>query len=179
MLIETLGPTAIPTIVCFVLGLLFLIIEMFTPGVGVPCVLGLMCLVAVVVMQLGWGSPSVALYIIAIALLIIILGIILIIRSLQRGRLSHSFLVLDESIAGDSTDLGSDRAAGLVGSTGIAVTALRPAGIAEIDGKRLDVMTTGAFVQKGRSLRVTNVEGLHILVEEIEPQEPAADSPEA
>lgn len=177
MLIETLGPTAIPTIICFVLGLLFLVIEMFTPGVGVPCVLGLMCLVAVIVMQLGWGSPTVALYIIAIALLIIILGIILVIRSLQRGKLSRSFLVLDESIEGESTDLTPDCATALVGSMGETVTALRPAGIAEIDGKRLDVMTTGAFVQKGRTVRVTNVEGLHILVEECEAL-PAQDIPD-
>ncbi|MDO4572401.1 MAG: NfeD family protein [Clostridia bacterium] len=179
MLIEALGPTAIPTIVCFVLGLLFLIIEMFTPGVGVPCVLGLLFLVAVIVMQLGWGSASVALYIVAITLLILILGIILIIRSLQQGRLSRSFLVLDESIAGESTDVSGEANKSLVGRTGETLTPLRPAGIAEIDGRRLDVMTSGAFVQKGKPVRVTNVEGLHILVEETAQEMPAQDIPEA
>lgn len=176
MLIEAMGPTAIPTIICFVLGLLFLVIEMFTPGVGVPGVLGILCLVSVIVMQLGWGSQTVALYITAIALLIIILAIILIVRSLQRGKLSRSFLVLNDSIDGASTDITPDSATALTGSVGLAITTLRPTGIAEINGKRLDVMTTGTFVPKGRPVRVTNVEGLHILVEEAEdlPDTPGA-----
>lgn len=168
MLIEAMGPTAIPTIICFVLGLLFLVIEMFTPGVGVPGALGILCLVAVIVMQLGWGSQTVALYITAIALLIIILAIILVVRSLQRGKLSRSFLVLNDSIEATSTDITPDSATSLVGSIGLAITTLRPTGIAEINGKRLDVMTTGTFVQKGQPVRVTNVEGLHILVEATE-----------
>ena len=40
-LLEILGPTAVPTIVCLLVGLLLLLIEMFTPGVGVPGALGL------------------------------------------------------------------------------------------------------------------------------------------
>ena len=168
MLIEAMGPTAIPTIICFVLGLLFLVIEMFTPGVGVPGALGILCLISVIVMQIGWGSQTVALYITAIALLIIILAIIFILRSLQRGKLSRSFLVLNDSIEATSTDITADSASALLGSTGLAITTLRPTGIAEINGKRLDVMTTGTYVQKGRPVRVTNVEGLHILVEEAE-----------
>jgi membrane-bound serine protease (ClpP class) len=89
--LEMLGPTAIPTIICLIFGLIMLLIEMFTPGIGAAGVDGLASLIAVVVMQLGWGNPRVALYIIAIALLIIILALIWIIRSLQRGRLSKSF----------------------------------------------------------------------------------------
>ena len=186
MLIEMLGPTAVPTIVCLVLGLLFLVIEMFTPGIGVPCALGLTCLVAVVVMQLGWGNPTVALYIVAIVLLIMILAIILVIRSLQRGKLSRSFLVLDERIQSESTDVAGDRSRSLLGRGGVTVTPLRPAGIAEIDGKRVDVMTTGAFIGADVPVVVTNVEGLHIIVEAgrayEQPQEseplPAQDIPD-
>ena len=166
MLIETLGPTAIPTIICLILGLLFFIIEMFTPGVGVPFVLGILCLVAALVMQFAQGNQIVALYITAIALVVTILAVILMMRSLQRGRLSRSFLVLNDSIDSGSTDLTSDTALALGGSVGVAITTLRPAGIVEIDGKRLDVTAAGTFVQKGCRVRVTSVEGLRILVEE-------------
>jgi membrane-bound serine protease (ClpP class) len=164
--LEMLGPTAIPTIICLIFGLIMLLIEMFTPGIGAAGVTGLASLIAVVVMQLGWGNPRVALYIIAIALLIIILALIWIIRSLQRGRLSKSFLVLNEQSDGTSVPEVASAKNDLVGKSGVALTLLRPAGIAEIDGKRVDVMTAGEFLAKGCRVTVVKAEGMHILVRE-------------
>lgn len=163
-LTSILGAAAVPTIICLLLGILCLIVEMFTPGFGVAGGVGFLSLIAAIVMQLGWGSPQMALLIIAIVLCIIVLALVIFIRSFQRGRLSRSFLVLNESIDSASSSLSNDSAKALVGKFGTAVTALRPAGIAEIDGKRLDVMTAGAFVAKGSGIRVTAVDGVEILV---------------
>ncbi len=183
---EMLGPTAIPTIICLAVGLLLLVIEMFLPGIGVAGVTGIIALVAVVIMQLGWGDPRVALYIIAITLLIIILALIWIIRSLQRGKLSRSFLVLNDKVEGASVpDVVSARQS-LVGKTGVSITPLRPSGIAEIGGDRVDVMTAGAFIGKEKPIVVVKAEGVHILVrEDTEPDEthseaaPAPDQPDS
>ncbi len=174
--IEILGPTAIPTIICLIFGLLMLGVEMFTPGVGLAGVTGLLSLIAVVVMQLGWGSTRVALYIIAITLLIIILAIIWIIRSLQRGRLSKSFLVLKDQSDGVSVpDIATARQ-DLIGKSGVVITPLRPSGIAEIDEKRVDVLAAGAFIEKGKRIVVVKAEGMHILVRERTPED---DAPKA
>jgi len=167
-LMELLGPTAVPTIICLIFGLIMLLIEMFTPGIGAAGAAGLASLIAVVVMQLGWGNPRGARYIIAITLLIIILALIWIIRSLQRGRLSKSFLVLNEQVDGTSVPEVASAKNDLVGKSGVALTPLRPAGIAEIDGKRVDVMTAGAFLAKGCRVTVIKAEGMHILVSEAE-----------
>ena len=162
--IEMLGPTAIPTILCLIVAVVMFVIELFTPGVGIPGATGLVALIAVVVMQLGWGNPEVALYIIAISLLLIILALIWVIRSFQRGRLSRSFLVLNEQSNGASApDIASAKSE-LVGKSGVALSTLRPAGIAEIDGKRLDVLTAGEFIEKGSPVTVVKAEGMHILV---------------
>ncbi len=161
---ELLGPTAVATVICLIAALVMFVIELFTPGVGVAGATGLLALIAVVVMQLGWGHPRVALYIIAIALLLIILGLIWIIRSLQRGRLSKSFLVLKDQQDGTSVPDVTSAKSELLGKTGVAITTLRPAGIAEIGGKRLDVTSVGAFVPKGSPVTVIKAEGLHILV---------------
>ena len=161
---ELLGPTAVATVVCLIIALVMFVIEVFTPGVGVAGATGLLALIAVIVMQLGWGHPRVALYIIAIALLLIILGLIWIIRSLQRGRLSKSFLVLKDQVEGTSVPDVASAKNDLLGKTGVAITTLRPAGIAEIDGRRMDVMTVGAFIQKGEPVTVVKAEGIHILV---------------
>ncbi len=161
---ELLGPTAVATVICLIVALVMFVIELFTPGIGVAGATGLLALIAVIVMQLGWGHPQVAFYIIAIALLIIILGLIWVIRSMQHGRLSRSFLVLKEHSSGSSVPEVDAAKIDLLGKTGVAISALRPSGIAEIDGRRLDVMTAGAFINKGESVTVVKAEGMHILV---------------
>ena len=162
--IEMLGPTAVPTLICLIVGFILLVIEMFLPGIGLAGVSGVIALIAVVVMQLGWGNPRVALYVIAIVLLVVILGLIWIIRSFQKGRLSKSFLVLKDSSDGTSVPEVATAKADLVGKTGVAVTTLRPAGIAEIEGRRVDVTTAGEFIPKGSPVTVVKAEGMHILV---------------
>ena len=167
-LLEIFGPVAIPTLICLAAGLLLLLIEMFTPGFGVPGLLGLLLLAAVIVMQLFFGSKTTAIYVSAIVLVIIVLALLLFIRSQQQGRLSKSFAVLDEKIEANSTSLSSEEEQSNVGKRGVTVTPLRPAGIAEFDGRRMDVMTGGAFLDAGVPVVITDVQGLHVLVKPVE-----------
>ena len=161
---EILGPTAVATIVCLIIALVMFFIELFTPGVGLAGATGLLSLIAVVVMQLWWGQPRVALYVVAIALLIIVLGLVWVIRSLQKGRLSKSFLVQRAHSDGTSVPEVAAAKEELVGKTGVAITTLRPSGIAEFDGRRVDVATSGEFIQKGEIVTVVKAEGMHIRV---------------
>ncbi len=172
-ILQILGPAAVPTLILIAVGLGMLLIEMFTPGVGVPGATGLLCLIAVVIIQVGWGSPEVALYIVAIVLLIIVLALILFIRSFQKGRLSRSFLVLNENIESNASPVAGSEDAALAGKSGVSATPLRPAGIVEIGGRRIDAMTDGAFIEAGKAVAVVRVEGLRIVVAERE-----ADGPE-
>jgi membrane-bound serine protease (ClpP class) len=50
------------------------------------------------------------------------------------------------------------------GQEGVALTALRPAGAAQIGGQRVDVVADGGFVDAGRAVRVVVVEGARIVV---------------
>ena len=70
-------------------------------------------------------------------------------------------LVLSTELKKSAVD---DKAAELVGHEGKTLTALRPAGAAEIGGRRLDVVTDGVFVEAGRPVRVVSVEGARIVV---------------
>lgn len=56
-----------------------------------------------------------------------------------------------------------------VGDCGTTTTKLRPAGKATINGKRLDVITTGQMVESGVKIEVVEIEGVRIVVR------PAAD----
>jgi membrane-bound serine protease (ClpP class) len=53
----------------------------------------------------------------------------------------------------------------LVGHAGVATSFLRPAGVADFDGRRIDVLTAGDFVPAGSPIIVTRVEGSRIFVD--------------
>ena len=55
-----------------------------------------------------------------------------------------------------------------IGRTGTAHTALRPAGIGEFDGVKLNVVSDGEFISAGKGIRVESVSGNRIVVRETE-----------
>ena len=61
---------------------------------------------------------------------------------------------------------GSDKSVYL-GKTGKTITELRPAGAAELDGERLDVVSQGGFVEAGVDVEVIEVSGNRIVVKAI------------
>ena len=48
----------------------------------------------------------------------------------------------------------SEQRARYLGKTGVAVSPLRPTGIAEIEGERIEVVTEGEFISSGSDIRV-------------------------
>ena len=52
-----------------------------------------------------------------------------------------------------------------VGERGLTLSVLRPAGLVEIDGRRVDVVTDGEWVEPGVAVVVTEVEGNRVVVE--------------
>lgn len=52
----------------------------------------------------------------------------------------------------------------LLGKSGVAVSELRPAGVAEIAGERLDVTTEGDYVRAGSRIVVVRAEGMRLVV---------------
>lgn len=75
-------------------------------------------------------------------------------------------LGLRESLAG-STSFAQDYSVWLH-REGEALTELRPAGIVLVEGKKLDVVTAGELVEKGRRVRVVKVEGNRIVVRAVQ-----------
>ncbi|MBI4721013.1 MAG: hypothetical protein HY770_07310, partial [Chitinivibrionia bacterium] len=69
---------------------------------------------------------------------------------------------LDKNLGFSGTDQFDD----YVGREGISLTQLRPAGIAQFDLKRLDVVSEGTFIDKDRRVKIVAVEGNRIVVRE-------------
>jgi membrane-bound serine protease (ClpP class) len=93
----------------------------------------------------------------------------------SKSKAAKSF-VLTKELDGESGDKEARQA--LVGRTGKAATNLRPAGTADLEGERVDVVTAGEFVDFGTPIRVIEVEGFRVVVEAIPAQDTDATESE-
>jgi membrane-bound serine protease (ClpP class) len=57
-----------------------------------------------------------------------------------------------------------DEAAVLIGKTGKAVTMLRPAGKAEVDGRLLEVVSEGGFIAEGAPIEIIHASKQRVVV---------------
>ena len=79
--------------------------------------------------------------------------------------LARSPATLKETLSSDSGVVSqSPELKNFMGCEGTSVTALHPAGTAIIDGKRLDVVSRGEYIEKDSNLIVVDVTGNQIIV---------------
>ncbi|HOO77172.1 MAG TPA: NfeD family protein [bacterium] len=141
-----------------VLGLILICLEVFVPG-GVVGTLGALALAGSVV--LAFRNTDFGPVWLLVALGSALISVLVAIRTVARTPLGRK-LFLHASERGYS---GADRSMdGLAGKAGKAVTDLRPAGIAEIEGRRIDVVTEGEYLARGTEIAVKSVEGNRIVV---------------
>ncbi|MBQ7277954.1 MAG: hypothetical protein IJR17_01945 [Clostridia bacterium] len=159
-----LGPLAVPCILCFLFGILMFVVEMFTPGFGVAGGLGIAAFAAIIVMQFSANSLSAALTVSAVLLLLLCVIIVLFLRSFQKGALSKSKIVNASAVEGESSAATKQVGRELMGKSGTAITPLRPTGVAEIEGERVNVSTRGSFIDAGSQVTVIALEGLNVIV---------------
>ena len=108
---------------------------------------------------------AVGLIVIIMALVAVMLSIAL--KSAANGRLSRSTLILHESESSEEGFLSSSDMSVFLGREGETRTALRPSGIAEFDGVRLNVVSDGVFIAQGVRVKIVRVDGNRILVHTI------------
>lgn len=147
-------------ILLVVLGVFLVGAEVFLPG-GVLGVLGAAALVVAAVMGFSVFGPNLG-FLSAVAI-IVFAGVCIAIwvRYFPQTPMGRRL-----SLANSGKDFKSYSAdeQKLVGRTGVAVTVLRPSGIAKIDGRRMDVVADGDWIEEGKSVRVVKVEGVRLLV---------------
>ncbi|MDY7092351.1 MAG: NfeD family protein [Acidobacteriota bacterium] len=149
----------IALIIVLAVGYLLLLAELFVPG----GVLGLVGFVVVLyacylAFDMGplWGTAVVLL-----SMGVTAAGVHFFFRS-RTGRA----LVLDSpdppSWRSQEEDLSD-----LIGRRGQTVTDLRPSGTMELEGRRLDVVADGEFLDAGTAVEVVEVEGGRVVVESV------------
>ncbi|RJX38548.1 nodulation protein NfeD [Paenibacillus pinisoli] len=158
------GLAGMESMALFIIGIILMIIEVFVPSFGILGLLGSASLIAAVVMsapdpKTGFISLGVA---VAAAAVIIALF-----ARTNKGRGIWNKFILRDKLGTEEGFLSADVQNSLVGEHGIALTTLRPSGTAQIGDKRVDVVTTGEFIDSGKPVVVTKAEGTWVVVKEV------------
>lgn len=153
--------TNLPAVLLLVVGFILVVVEMYVPGFGLPGIAGIACLAAGVIIKADSALEALVMAIVIIAILCVALSIS--IHSVSKGRLAKSRLVLHET-ATDAGHIDENDLKFYMGREGVTATVLRPAGIGEFDGVKLNIVSEGEFIGAGEKVKVTAVEGNRIVV---------------
>jgi membrane-bound serine protease (ClpP class) len=145
----------------FVTGLILLVIEAIVPGFGLPGISGIILVIAGII--LAMGTVTSALVSLSIAIIITAIITILLIKFGRKSPLINK-IILTTHQKDEEGYLSSKPKDEYLGLEGITVSELRPSGIIEIDGKRLDALSEGSFIPKETAIKVVRVEGSKIIV---------------
>jgi membrane-bound serine protease (ClpP class) len=156
-----------------VAGVVLLALEVFvTPGFGVAGVLGIGALLAGLIMSMTGGGATAEFVLkvsgrVVFSLVFALLASFVLLRFLPRLPLARK-LVLETGLDtrdGYASAPESDHR--WLGKKGRATSALRPAGIAQFDGERVDVVSDGEHIEPGESIEVIRVDGNRIVVRRV------------
>ena len=146
------------TVVTLILvGAALLLLETVLPGM-IAGIAGFGCLVAgVVVAYLNFDVRTANLVFLAVVVGLTA-GALCWFKFFPQSRLAKLFI--SQRTVGD---IGTEKPE-LLHQTGTAFTSLRPSGTAVINGKRVDVLTEGPFIERGSPIKVVEVEGARVVV---------------
>jgi membrane-bound serine protease (ClpP class) len=151
-------------------GIVLLAVEVFLlPGFGIAGMLGIVALVGGLGLTLvgagaTWGAVVAASGRVALSLLLAIGASLALLRVFPKLPIGRR-LVLDTELpvkAGFGSAPEADRR--WLGRRGVSLSPLRPAGIAEIEGERVDVVSQGDLIEAGQPIEVVRVEGNRVVV---------------
>lgn len=154
-------------------GVILLAIEVLViPGFGAAGILGIVAILASLVLSLvGPGdTPTFILEAagrVVFSLLFALLASLILLRLLPRLPFGRRLILARGLASAQGYASAPESDARLLGRRGRTSSPLRPAGIAEIDGQRVDVVSEGELIDAGQFIQVTRVDGNRIVVRRI------------
>jgi membrane-bound ClpP family serine protease len=147
-------------IILQLVGVVVVIAEIILPSGGILSILALAVFGYSLFIVFNEISMIIGFSFVAADLILIPVLVIVGLKLLARSPVTlRKTLSRKEGVSSQSSELES-----YVGTQGNAVTDLRPVGIAVINGKRVDVVTCGEYIEKDSAIIVTTVTGNQIIV---------------
>ncbi|MBQ2113889.1 MAG: serine protease [Selenomonadales bacterium] len=148
----------------FLLGTLFLLMEILFTGVGLFAVLGISSIFVSLIWAMGGDVNAVKVLLAGLVLAIILFALIA--TKLPSSKLWER-VVLRETESAEAGYNSVDDHGTLVGKEGIVISELRPSGKVEIDGNVYDVVSSGPYLEEGERVVVAEAVGMRIVVRRV------------
>jgi len=152
-------------IVLYGAGVVLILAEFIVPGM-ICGILGGTFVVASGVMAC-YHYPDYTLFFVLGEALGVFIAITIGMYMLSRTRAGKR-LILESSQQANAGWVAQETDRSLIGATGEVYTALRPAGTIMVGGKRIDAVSDGAFIDKGKRIRVIEASGSRVVVEQMD-----------
>jgi membrane-bound serine protease (ClpP class) len=154
-------------------GVTLLLVEFFLiPGFGFAGILGIVALLGALVMSVVGSGATPEYFMLAagriiFSLLAALVASFVLLRFMPRTPFGRR-LILDTGLgAGQAYGSAPEEDLRWLGKRGRASSPLRPAGIADIEGARVDVVSEGELIEPGTPVEVIRVDGNRIVVRPI------------
>ena len=164
-------------VILFTAGVILLMLELLViPGFGVVGVLGIVAIFTSLVLSLvgrfdllTFGDlVNMAISKVIAALIVSLIVSIVFFKIFPRTSVGKQVILLNSQEHDDGYVAQKGERQDLIGMIGESLTPLHPSGTVLIDEKRYDVVTEGEFIEKERQVEVIEVEGMRIVVREVE-----------
>ncbi len=159
------GLAGMEAILLLIVGIALIITEFFITG-GITGLLGAGAVIGSLFMSgydIGHMALSISIaFIVAIALAVILYRRI----GLDKGLFRH--IILKDQTSTEMGYVSTVNRLELIGVEGVALTPLRPSGIGKFEDEQLDIISEGSFIDKGKKIKIVKVEGVRIVVREIQ-----------
>ena len=140
-----------------VIGVILLVLETVLPGM-IAGIVGFGCVVAGVILGYVEFGARTGNFILLGTIVGMIGGFIAWMKIFPSTRVGRAFISQSEVGV-----IGAEKPE-LLHQTGAALTTLRPSGTALINGRRVDVVTEGAMIERGAPVKVVAIEGMRVVV---------------
>jgi len=159
--IELLVNVSWISITLFVVGIGLIVVEMFEPGFGVFGIFGVISLIGCIFVTASTVTEGIMLTAFFFVILLIMLGIFLFFVS--KGKLPGKLVLKDAESRNDGYS-GTRDLNDYLGKTGVVSTICRPVGNVDFDGTKIEVVSQGEFIEKGKTVEVIEIEGNRVVV---------------
>jgi membrane-bound ClpP family serine protease len=149
-------------------GLLLMVAELLLPTGGILFVVGIGSLIGGVAMTFAYDATHGLVLLVALFLLVPTAGPVVLYlwpRTPVGRRLVLSGPEDDAALANMPVNLELEALRGRYGKT---LSTLRPAGVTDFDGHRVDTLSEGSFIEAGRWVRCIDVRAGRVIVREVE-----------
>lgn len=144
-------------VILYIVGLIAVFAEILIPGMIVG-ICGFICVVGSILMAYQSGATGLGHIMVGVSVLSIPVFLLL------WYRLTSRTFAITASEAGFTAPGGLED---LLNEEGVALTTLRPSGIASIKGRRVDVVSRGEMVSMNTRIKVIEVQGNKVVVKPI------------